>query len=175
MKRILLVLLPLLFSLTAWAQETQITGRVVSAEDGLPIPGVNVVVEGTSKGTTTDVDGNYALTLAESENTVVFSFVGFKSITTQVNGRSTIDITLESDVTALEEVVVVGYGEQRKIDITGSVSNVGGEEITKQPAVNPISALQGRVAGVQITNSGAPGASPQIRIRGTGTVHGNPL
>ena len=174
MKRILLVLLPLLFSLTAWAQETQITGRVVSAEDGLPIPGVNVVVEGTSKGTTTDVDGNYALTLAESENTLVFSFVGFKSITTQVNGRSTIDITLESDVTALEEVVVVGYGEQRKIDITGSVSNVGGEEITKQPAVNPISALQGRVAGVQITNSGAPGASPQIRIRGTGTVHGNP-
>src|SRR5690606_12062696 len=73
----------------------------------------------------------------------------------------------------LEEVVVVGYGEQRKIDITGSVANVQAEEINRQPVINPISGLQGRVAGVQITNSGAPGASPQIRIRGVGTVHGN--
>ena len=100
--------------------------------------------------------------------------MGFSPVTAQVDGRSTIDITLSPDVTSLQEVVIVGYGEQRKIDITGSVANVEGEEITKQPSVNPVSALQGRVAGVQITNSGAPGASPQIRIRGTGTVYGNP-
>jgi TonB-linked SusC/RagA family outer membrane protein len=174
MKKILLALVPLLFSLTAWSQETEVTGKVVAAEDGMPIPGVNVVVEGTTKGTTTDVDGNYTLRLLPGENSLVFTFVGFKSVTAQVEGRTVIDVTLESDVTALEEIVVVGYGEQRKIDITGSVSNVKGEEITKQPSVNPVSALQGRVAGVQITNSGAPGASPQIRIRGTGTVYGNP-
>jgi TonB-linked SusC/RagA family outer membrane protein len=174
MKKYLLLLLPLLFSATAWSQETQLTGKVTAAEDGLPIPGVNVVVEGTTKGTTTDVNGNYSIQLGPDENTLVFSFVEYKTITTEVNGRSTIDITLQSDVTALEAIVVVGYGEQRKIDITGAVSNVEGEEITRQPSVNPISALQGRVAGVQITNSGAPGASPQIRIRGTGTVYGNP-
>src|SRR5690606_21289132 len=98
---------------------------------------------------------------------------GFRTVTEPVNGRTNIDITLEPEVTALDEIVVVGYGEQRKIDITGSVTNVEGEEITRQPAVNPVSGLQGRVAGVQITNSGAPGASPQIRIRGTGTVKGN--
>ena len=174
MKRFLLVLLPLLLSLTVWSQETEVTGKVISSEDGLPIPGVNVVVEGTTRGTTTDVDGNYSLMLGPDENTLVFSFVGFATVTADVNGRSTIDVTLSPDVTALEEIVVVGYGAQRKIDITGSVSNVEGEEITKQPSVNPVSALQGRVAGVQITNSGAPGASPQIRIRGTGTVYGNP-
>lgn len=174
MKKFLLVLSPLLIALTAWSQETEVTGKVIAAEDGLPIPGVNIVIEGTTRGTTTDIEGNYSLQLQPGENTLVFSFVGFKTVTVDVDGRSVVDVTLESDVTALDEVVVVGYGEQRKIDITGSVSNVEGEEITKQPSVNPISALQGRVAGVQITNSGAPGASPQIRIRGTGTVYGNP-
>lgn len=174
MKRFLLVLLPLLLSITVWSQETEVTGTVISSEDGLPIPGVNIVVEGTTKGTTTDVDGNYSLLLGPDENTLVFSFVGFTSVTAEVDGRSTIDITLSPDVTSLQEVVIVGYGEQRRIDITGSVANVEGEEITKQPSVNPVSALQGRVAGVQITNSGAPGASPEIRIRGTGTVYGNP-
>lgn len=174
MKKYLLILLSCLLSVAAWAQETQVAGRVIAEEDGLPIPGVNVVVEGTTKGTTTDVDGNYSIQLTPDENTLVFTFVGFKPVSLQVDGRTTIDVTLQSDVTTLEEIVVVGYGEQRKIDITGAVSNVDGEEITKQPSVNPISALQGRVAGVQITNSGAPGASPQIRIRGTGTVYGNP-
>lgn len=174
MKKYLRILLLCLFSLTAWSQETQVTGKVISAEDDLPIPGVNVVVEGTSKGTTTDIDGNYSIQLAPEENTIVFTFVGFTPATVQVDGRTVIDITLEQDVTTLEEIVVVGYGEQRKVDITGSVSNIEGSEITKQPSVNPISGLQGKVAGVQITNSGAPGASPQIRIRGTGTVYGNP-
>ncbi len=173
MKKFLLLLLPLLLTLTAWSQDSEVTGKVISGEDGLPIPGVNIVVEGTTRGTTTDVDGNYTIVLGPEETSLVFSFVGFRTVTEPVNGRSNIDITLEPEVTALDEIVVVGYGEQRKIDITGSVTNVEGEEITRQPAVNPVSGLQGRVAGVQITNSGAPGASPQIRIRGPGTVNGN--
>ncbi len=173
MKRFLLILLSLQLS-AAWAQDTEVTGTVTSADDGLPIPGVNIVVGGTTRGTTTDVDGNYSLVLGSGESTIIFSFVGFKSVTQDVNGRSRIDVTMEADILALDEIVVVGYGEQRKIDITGSVSNVEGEAISRQPSPNPISALQGRVAGVQITNSGSPGASPQIRIRGTGTVYGNP-
>jgi TonB-linked SusC/RagA family outer membrane protein len=173
MKRILLVLLPLLLSIAASGQQTEVTGTVTSAEDGLPIPGANIVVEGTTRGTSTDADGRYSIVLSPDENSLIFSFVGFKTVTIAVEGRSNVDVTLEPDVTALEEVVVVGYGEQRKIDITGSVANVQAEEINRQPVINPISGLQGRVAGVQITNSGAPGASPQIRIRGVGTVHGN--
>lgn len=174
MKRFLLILMSLQLASAAWAQVAEVTGTVTSAEDGLPIPGVNIVVGGTTRGTTTDVDGNYSLTLGSGENTIVFSFVGFRTVTQEVNGRSRIDVTLEADILALDEVVVVGYGEQRKIDITGSVSNVEGEDISRQPSPNPISSLQGRVAGVQITNSGSPGASPQIRIRGTGTVYGDP-
>jgi len=174
MKKLLLVLLSSCCAFAAWSQATEVTGRVLSSEDNLPIPGVNVVVEGTTRGTTTDVDGNYSIQLQPGENVLVFSFVGFATAQVQVNGRSVVDVTLQPEVTALEEVVVVGYGEQRRIDITGSVSNIEGEEISRQPSPNPISALQGRVAGVQITNSGQPGASPEIRIRGTGTVYGDP-
>ena len=175
MKKFLLVMLvPLFMWSAAWSQEKLVTGKVTSSDDGQSLPGVNVVVQGTSKGTTTDVDGNYSIQLAPSENTLVFTFVGFKAMTVDVGDRSSIDISLEMDVTSLNEVVVVGYGTQRKVDITGSVAKVGGEEITRQPSPNPISSLQGKVAGVQITNSGSPGSSPQIRIRGTGTVYGNP-
>jgi TonB-linked SusC/RagA family outer membrane protein len=154
------------------AQDRQVTGKVTGAEDGLPVPGVNVLVQGTNKGTTTDADGNYSIQLSSGESVLVFTFVGFKPATIAVNNQTAINVALESDVTSLDEVVVVGYGEQRKIDITGAVANVEAEEITKQPVVNPISALQGRVAGVQITNSGQPGAAPTIRIRGTGTIAG---
>jgi TonB-linked SusC/RagA family outer membrane protein len=167
------MLLPCLLMVSAMAQERVVTGKVTDQGDNSPIPGVNVVVQGTSKGTTTDVDGNYSLSLAPGENTLVFTFVGYKTQTIDVSARTTVDIVLESDVTSLNEVVVVGYGEQRKVDITGSIANVEGETINRQPNVNPISSLQGRVAGVQITNSGAPGASPQIRIRGLGTVYGS--
>jgi TonB-linked SusC/RagA family outer membrane protein len=173
-KMLLTMLLPCLLLVSAWGQERVVTGKVTAGEDSSPIPGVNVVVQGTSKGTTTDVDGNYSIGLAQGENTLVYTFVGFKTQTVDVTNRTSVDIVMESDVTSLNEVVVVGYGEQRKADITGAIANVKSEEITKQPTVNPISALQGKVAGVQITNSGAPGASPQIRIRGLGTVYGNP-
>ncbi|HEY0655261.1 MAG TPA: TonB-dependent receptor [Chryseosolibacter sp.] len=173
-KNLLMILCLCTLWVTAQAQDRTISGKVTAAEDGASLPGVNVIVQGTSKGTTTDSDGNYSLTLAPGENTLVFSFVGFKSTPVEVGTRTTVDLALESDITSLDEVVVVGYGTQRKVEVTGAIANVSGADIQKQPSVNPISGLQGRVAGVQITNLGQPGASPQIRIRGTGTVYGDP-
>jgi TonB-linked SusC/RagA family outer membrane protein len=158
---------------TATAQDRVVTGRVTSSDDGTTLPGVSVLVQGTTKGTATDANGVYSLSLAAGENTLVFSFIGYKTQTAPVGAQSSINIALETDITALEEVVVVGYGTQKKLDITGAVVQVKGEEISKQASINPISGLQGKVAGVQIVNSGAPGAAPQIIIRGTGTVFGN--
>ena len=154
-------------------KELRVTGRVTSA-NGTPLSGVSVSVKGTQAGTTTDASGDYSIAVPD-ENTasLVFSYVGFKTQEVGVAGRSVINIVLEASTVSMDEVVVVGYGTQRKLDVTGSVSQIRGEEISKQPSVNPISGLQGKVAGVQITNSGAPGASPQIRIRGVGTVYGN--
>lgn len=166
------MLLPCLFLASAWAQERVVTGKVTDGADSSPIPGVNVVVQGTTRGTTTDADGNYSIGLSTGENTLVFTFVGYKTQTVDVTNRTSVDITMESDITSLNEVVVVGYGTQRKAEVTGSIAKVSGEEINRQPSVNPVSALQGRVAGVQITNVGEPGKSPQIRIRGTGTISG---
>ena len=100
MKKNLLLLLPLLMFLSAKAQERQVTGTVIAAEDNLPIPGVNVVVEGTTKGTTTDVDGNFSLTLQEGENSLVFSFVGFASQTVDVSNQTNVSVVLQADVTA---------------------------------------------------------------------------
>jgi TonB-linked SusC/RagA family outer membrane protein len=140
---------------------------------GEPIPGVAVRVKGTNKGANTDVNGNFSLSTADNA-VLVISSVGYETQEVPVNGRSSINITLQNSSKELDEVVFVGYGTQRKMDVTGAVVSVKGEEISKQASVNAVSSLQGKVAGVQISNSGAPGASPQIRIRGLGTVYGNP-
>jgi hypothetical protein len=116
MKRLLLMaFVPILLSVTAWGQDEKIvTGKVTSADDGMGLPGVNVVVQGTTKGSTTDTEGNYSIQLAPAENTLVFTFVGYKTVTVDVSARTTADVVLEADVTSLEEVVVVGYGTQRE-------------------------------------------------------------
>src|SRR5689334_13200104 len=149
-----------------------ITGKVISSEDNQPMPGVNVVVPGTTKGVATDAEGNYSIELAAGENSLSFTFIGFKTQTVEVGGRAVIDISLESDEVTLQEVVVVGYGIQKKSDITGSTASVKGEELTKQPVLTATQALQGKVAGVQIISSGQPGSSPQIRVRGVSTAFG---
>ena len=136
------------------------------------LPGVSVVIKGTVQGTATNTDGEYTLNVS-SNATLVFSFIGYQSQEIPVNNQTTIDVQLKEQSIGVNEVVVVGYGTQKKLEVTGSVSQVRGDDISKQSSVNPISALQGKVAGVQITNSGAPGASPEIRIRGVGTVYGN--
>lgn len=154
------------------SQEIKVSGKVTSSE-GESLAGVSIQVKGTRAGTITDASGNYSISVPD-DATLIFSIVGYLTKEVAVEGRSSINISLEASIRVQDAVVVVGYGSQRKLDVTGSVNQIKGDEIAKQASVNPISGLQGKVAGVQITNSGAPGSSPQIRIRGLGTVYGNP-
>ncbi len=161
----------LLFS-EAMAQERTITGKVTSVTDTSPIPGVNVIVQGTSKGTVTDADGNFSIILLTSENALSFTFVGFKTATVQVGSQTTINVQLEDDITTLDQVVVVGYGTQKEKDLTSAITTIGTDEIVKVPTSQAMQALQGKVPGVQIINSGAPGTGPTVRVRGIGSFPG---
>lgn len=156
----------------AFAQNITIKGKVIDGGDKTPLPGVSILVKGTQTGTQTDVNGGYSIS-APANATLVFNFVGYTAFEQAVNSQTTINVSLASSTQQLEQVVVVGYGTQRKIDVTGSVASVKGEDINKQPSTNPISALQGKVAGVSISNNATPGSAPQITIRGTGTIYGN--
>ena len=148
-----------------------ITGKVTGAEAGEELPGVNVLVKGTSIGTITDIGGNYRLTAPDDATTLVFSFVGYEAKEVPINGQTTINVTLEDDIKALEEVVVVGFGTQKKADLTGSVASISAAEIAEKPITSPDQALAGRMSGVQISNrSGDPGAPINVRIRGVGTA-----
>ncbi|GAB2791942.1 TonB-dependent receptor [Rhabdobacter roseus] len=154
------------------AQDLTITGKVTD-ETGETVPGVSVTVKGTQRGSITNVDGSYTLSAAPTA-TLVFSFVGYLKQEVPVNNRARIDITLASDTKALEEVVVVGYGTQRKIETTGSIASVKAEELTQLPVTNVAQGLQARVSGVQINqNSGSPGGNISVRIRGTNSINGN--
>lgn len=155
----------------AFSQSVTVTGRVVSKDDANPIPGVNVVIKNTSIGTTTDVEGNYALSAPE-DATLVFSFIGFQTMEVPVNSRQVIDVSLAGDTQTLEEVVVTGYSTQRKKDITGSVSIVEVDNLKSVPATSAEQALQGMASGVNVTRSGVPGAGTKIFIRGV-TNFGN--
>jgi TonB-linked SusC/RagA family outer membrane protein len=155
----------LLLSVTAFAQ-APITGKVTD-EKGFPISGTNITVKGTTIGTSSDINGDYSLSINVRNAVLVFSGIGFVKQEITVNNRRVINAILIADDKLLNEVVVVGYGTQRRRDITGSVASVKGDEFKDQPITNPISALQGRIAGVNvIESSGAPDASPSIVIRG---------
>lgn len=172
----LMVLLMFLCGAAKAQEEITIQGRVTDSLDGTGIPGVSVLIQGTTRGTQTDAAGNYSLK-APSNGTLTFSFISYAKKDVPINNQTSINVRLASANQELEQVVVVGYGTQRKIDVTGSVAVVKGEDISKQASVNAMGALQGKVAGVQITNAGRPGTSPQVRIRGLGTAFGsgNPL
>lgn len=161
----------LLITTPGLAQERTISGTVVASDDGIGIPGVNVVVKGTTNGTATDFDGNYSI-VADSNSTLVFSYLGFVTKEVAVAGQATVNASLEEDVNALEEVVVVGYGTTKKSDITGSVSSVKSEELAAFPVLSAEQALQGRAAGVavQSNNGGEPGAPINISIRGNTSI-----
>ncbi len=167
----------LMSAMMAFAQVRTITGTVTDNQTNETLPGASVLVKGTTKGASADMNGKFSLSLAPTENILVVSFIGYQSTEVTVGNQTTLNIRLEPARTTLQELVVVGYGTQKKLEVTGAVAQVKGDDISKQASVNPISALQGKVAGVQITNSGSPGASPQIKIRGIGTVYGsaNPL
>ncbi|GAB2542144.1 TonB-dependent receptor [Spirosoma aerophilum] len=163
----------LLASAGAFAQ-TKVSGKVVDAQ-GLALPGVSIVVKGTTTGTVSAAQGDYTLSLARGNETLVFSYIGFLSQEVAVNNRSSINITLASDDKMLNEVIVVGYGEQKKETVTGSVATVKGTELVKSPAVNLSNSIAGRMPGVIATNaSGEPGYDgAAIKIRGSNTLGNN--
>lgn len=172
MRKTLLLIYFLMASVFLFGQEEITVRGTVTDSQNLGIPGVSVVVEGTTQGTITDMDGNYNLTVPSDAN-LVFSFVGMKTVTVAVNGRNVIDVTMESSMVDLEEVVVVGYGEVRAKDLTSSIATIKSEELTKTPSGQAMQSLQGKVAGVQIVSAGAPGSEPTVRIRGIGSYPGS--
>jgi len=151
--------------------DQMVTGKVTD-ENGADMPGVSVLVKGTQRGSTTDQVGTYSLSVSDGSAILVFSYVGYISQEITVGNKSTINLSLSPDTKSLGEVVVVGYGTQKKSDITGAIGSVTAKEIEDEPIVQIGQALQGKVAGLQVTqNSGAPGSGLLIRVRGTGTVN----
>ncbi len=173
MRKILLLgLMLFLVNALAFAQGRVVTGTVTSVEDGLGVPGATVLVKGTTIGTATDIDGKYSINVPAGSNVLVFTFVGLTSQEVNIGNRSTINVALESDITALSEVIVTGYGTQPKREVTGAVSSVKGDAIQNLPLQSFDRALQGRAAGVQVRSSnGLPGGAVNIRIRGVGSVN----
>ncbi|WP_194976007.1 SusC/RagA family TonB-linked outer membrane protein [Aquiflexum lacus] len=173
MRKFLLIksILVLIFS-AAFAQDRIVSGTVISTEDGFPMPGVTVMVKGTMIGTATDLDGNYSLSVPESNNILVFRFVGSEFQEALVDNRSSINVSLKPDSKSLEEFVVTGYSIQPKREITGAVSSVKGELIENLPMQSFDRALQGRATGVHVSSAnGLPGGAVNIRIRGTGSIN----
>ena len=150
--------------------DVAVSGRITD-ENGSPVPGVSIKVRGTNKGTTTNSDGNYSLTVPDNA-VLVISSVGYELIEETVAGRTEINVVLKTQATSIEQVVVIGYGTALKKDLTGSSVSIKGSDIINIPALTATQAIQGRVAGVQIINSGAPGSAPNVRIRGVGSVLG---
>ena len=149
-----------------------ISGKV-SDEQGQPLPGTNVFVKGTTIGTTTDADGDYRLNVPDDATNLVFSYIGYMTEEVDIAGRTVIDIALLPDVTTLDDLVVIGYGMQKKSDLTGAQASVGPEDLEGHPVFNFAQVLQGRVPGVVISNtSGSPGQAPKIRIRGANSISG---
>ena len=156
------------FAQTAFSQTIQ--GKVTD-ENGVPFPGASVTVKGTSKGVITDYDGFYKLILEENSEILIFSFLGYTSSEEAINGRTTINVSLEPDAQSLGEIIVVGYGAEKRSQITGAVASISPESLTRNTAASLDNALQGKVAGVTVTtNSAAPGGGVSVRIRGVGGV-----
>lgn len=157
----------MLFTYASALAQVQIKGTVVAAKDAEPMIGVAILENGTNNGTVTDLEGNYFMQVQSENSTLTVSFVGYKTQTIKVNGRNVVNIRMEEDTKVLDEVVVVGYGVQKKSDLTGAVASVSGNDIKNLSTADAGAALQGKAAGVQILNaSGAPGEGASIRIRG---------
>ncbi|MCX2739621.1 SusC/RagA family TonB-linked outer membrane protein [Pontibacter anaerobius] len=177
MKKILLLslMLALLLPLSGYSQGRVVTGKVVTAADAMPLPGVSVVVKGTTTGTATDADGNFSLNVPEGNNVLVFRFIGYRTMERTVGNESVINVALQEDTRQLEEVVVTAIGIERETKALGySVQEVGTEELARSTQPSIANAINGKVAGVNITSSsGAPGAGQRIVIRGATSVTGN--
>ncbi|MDJ1470142.1 TonB-dependent receptor [Cytophagaceae bacterium DM2B3-1] len=178
MRKIQLLLMSFLFisaiSLTVQAQERVVTGRVIDSGTNDPLPGVSVIVKGTTTGSITDATGKYSITVTQSNAILQFSFIGFATKEVTINGQSTVDVSLLTDAQSLSEVVVTGYGNRDKLSFTGSATTLGGDKIEHKPFATVDQALQGNVAGLQMSaSSGTPGALQDIRIRGVSSIIGS--
>ncbi len=174
MKKRLLVSLFCLIAMAqfAFGQERAVTGTVLSSEDGASLPGVNVLVKGTSVGTITGIDGTFKINVPNNEAILRFSYVGYKATEVTVSTQTNISINLEPDYNQLTEVVVVGYGTQRMEELTGSVGVIGAEKLEQLPSATFQSALQGNSPGLQVVSTdGAPGAGISVRVRGIGSIN----
>ena len=170
---VVLMTVMLAFPNKGFAQQSQVevSGVVTDAADGSSLPGVNIIIKGTTQGAVTDLDGKYSISVP-SGSTLVFTYMGFDSKEVLVRNQKTIDVVLESTSLEMEELVVVGYGSKKKRDLTGSIVSVGSNDIENIPINDPVSLLQGRAAGVQIiSNSGAPGGDVTFRIRGNSSLN----
>lgn len=157
---------------TSFSQGRMVSGTVTAAEDGTGLPGVTVVEKGTQNATFSDIDGKFTLPVSGDPVTLVFSFIGYRSKEVSATSNQPINVQLDADIAGLEEVVVIGYGNQKRSKISGAVGTIDTKEITSLPVLRTEQALQGRAAGVQVTqNSGQPGSTQSIRIRGTGSLN----
>jgi TonB-linked SusC/RagA family outer membrane protein len=170
-KKIVNLLLMLFICIGSISAQNRVTvsGLVRDASTNESLVGVNILVQGTTNGTITDSNGKYVLKNVPAKGNLVFSYIGMKSITVPVNGRSNINVNLESETSNLNEIVVVGYGTAKSKDLTGAISTVKASEISSIPSSSPMGALQGKITGIQVTNTGVPGGSPTVRVRGVGT------
>ncbi|HVU83765.1 MAG TPA: TonB-dependent receptor plug domain-containing protein, partial [Puia sp.] len=150
------------------AQDIKITGKI-TGESGEPLSGVSITVKGTAYGTSTDNIGKFTLTVPEKGRLVV-SYIGYETQEIAINNQSVINVKLTTAKKVMDEVVVIGYGQATKRDLTGSIVKIDGKEIADKPNTNPVASLQGKVAGLYVVNNGTPGQNPDIRIRGTGSI-----
>jgi len=161
---------------TNYVADVTVTGTVLD-ETGLPLPGATVSVSGTTSGTITDIDGKFSISVSESAE-LIFSYIGYEPQRVSVGNQTTINVTLRPDATALDEVIVIGYGTAKRSDLTGSVGSVNAESLRERPSSSLNQALAGRVSGVQVnSNSGRPGGRTTVRIRGFSSINSsnNPL
>ncbi|KAA0991378.1 SusC/RagA family TonB-linked outer membrane protein [Dyadobacter aurulentus] len=159
-------------SATNFPAEKTIKGKITDSDNSSPLPGVNIVVKGTSQGTSSNSEGDFEISVPDNNAILVFSFVGYEKLEMPVGNESTLNVSLKVDSRSMEEVVVIGYGTVRKTDLTGSVGAIKGEKLLDRQATNVAQSLQGRIPGVDVAvNSSAPGYQPRIRIRGVGSIN----
>ena len=161
---------PLMFLLilagTGYGQNLTVQGKITDSRTGDVLVGVNIVVQGTITGTISDANGNYSINVPSANSTLVYSYIGYTVLSVPVNGKTTLNVSLSEEAKALDEIVVIGYGTQRKSDLTGSITVVKTEEVAKAASNDVTKALQGKVAGLSIQSGGEPGATPLVKLRG---------
>ena len=164
----LFLMVCLLAAMPVFSQTKTVTG-IVTDVLGDPLIGVSILVQGTSNGVVTDIDGKYTLKDVPENGTLTLSYIGMLSQNVKVNGRSVINVTLKEDSQQLDEIVVIGYGAAKAKDLTAPITVVKGEALMSSPSTTPMAALQGKVPGVNVVNNGAPGEGPTVQIRGVGS------